>query len=130
MNLKTARLIKAARLARRRSRATFAAHVYKYKEDCVALEYKVDPDGGSYVEDICSSEGGTVYTGTLAYVSDEPIVLGGTSFNGHRYIGTDQSGAYNYFFGSDPIDSRYIVACFFDGWEEENVLFAVLAERS
>jgi hypothetical protein len=131
MNLKTARLIKVARLSkRRRARPKLAPSVYKYQEDCVSLEYKVEANGGAYVEDWCSSEGGILLNGILAYVSEEPIVLGGTTFNGTRYIGTDESGSYNYFFGSEPMEDRYVVVCFVDGWEEENALFGVLAERS
>jgi hypothetical protein len=77
-------------------------------------EYMLRGDVGTYRE---VWYGGEPLNGTLTHLSDDPVDIEGIgTVNGFRYSGTDETGDYLYFFGSDDITGAggFLIAIFDD----------------
>lgn len=109
--------------AKRRTRAATAERFYNYSvsNDDLLAEYNLRGDEGTYREDWGH---GVVTQGKLTYASDDPLEIEGSTFNGHRYTGTEDLDEYYYFFGSEDLlgdGTGYAVGIFRDSsYDPEN----------
>jgi hypothetical protein len=115
------------RAARRASRAAGAERFYDYTlvDAPIQGEYFLRGDEGTYREDW----GWGVLHGKLTFISNEPIEIEGNTFNGFRYSGTDDTGDYLYFFGSDDLGDVFVVGIFGSDFTAEQLILGALASR-